>query len=100
MFPIPDKFEPTNNYVQLELFPMTPEQTIRIRMDEMDSRFRDLKKTTVEKTERLRKGQYAEIGALKKRCLSLEERLEAIERGLCRNELVKNDCEVFHMAVM
>lgn len=34
-------------------------------------------------TTKVRKGTYAEIGALKKRVLELEERLEILERNIC-----------------
>lgn len=46
----------------------------------LEKSIEDIKKST----ERVRKGTYAEIGALKKRVLELEERLQIIERNICK----------------
>ncbi len=37
-----------------------------------------------ESGDKVRKGTYAEINRLKKMCLELEERLEIIERNICK----------------
>lgn len=89
MFPIPEKFEPTNNYVQLELFEPTFEMCMEVRM-----------KTVEQKCEKYRKAQFGKITRAEKRITELEERLSIIERGLCRNELIKNDCEILSIGVI
>lgn len=87
MFPIPKEFEP--KYHQLEFFEASFETCMNVRM-----------KTVEEKCEKYRKAQFGKITRAEKRITELEERLAILERGLCRNEIIKKDCEVFEMAVM
>ena len=76
------------NYTQLRLFPPTQHEIYMARITELEA-----------KLERQRKGQFGEIGRSKKRIKELEERLEILERGLCKGDIVKKDCEIFSMAI-
>ncbi len=61
--------------IQLDFF----RSNIDCEMDALRIEFASVKASG----EKVRKGTYAEIGALKKRVMELEERLNNIERGLC-----------------
>ena len=52
-----------------------------------------------ESLNKVRKGQFAKIGELKKMYQSVYDDLEIIKSGLCKNEL-KPKCEIFEMALM
>ncbi len=62
---------------QLDLF-KSPEES---RMDELEKSFAIVK----ESCNKVRKGQYAKIGELKKILIDMENRLSLIERNICRN---------------
>jgi len=82
-------------YIQMSLFPPTFEEIITIRVNEFERKIREIDRKTIDKTERLRKGQYAKIGALEKRCKDLEERLQIMERHICQSSRQeKNECEI------
>ena len=52
-----------------------------------------------ESVNKIRKGQFAKIGELRKMCQSHHDDLEIIKSGLCKNEL-KPKCEIFEMALI
>lgn len=61
--------------IQLDFFQEPPSEVEIFRLD-----IKELEALI----HRVRKGTYAEIGSLKKRVLSLEERLDIIERHICK----------------
>ena len=52
-----------------------------------------------ESVNKIRKGQFAKIGELRKMYQELHDDLEIIKVGLCKNEL-RSKCEIFEMALM
>jgi len=54
-----------------------------------------------ESVSKIRKGQFAKIGELRKMYQALHDDLEIIKAGLCKGELQpKSTCEIFEMALM
>jgi hypothetical protein len=54
-----------------------------------------------ESLNKIRKGQFAKIGELRKMYQSIHDDLEIIKSGLCKGELQqKSTCEIFEMALM
>ncbi len=62
---------------QFDLFLPKPEEIDFVKSD---------LKETIELIHRVRKGQYAKIGEIKKMQIEMMERLDIIERNLCRGE--------------
>lgn len=79
--------------VQLRLFPLTEVEILTRRVIQFEERM-------TEKLEAQRKGQFGKIGRNEKLLKEILERLEILEAGLCRNELVQKPCEIFEMALM
>lgn len=67
---------------QLDLF-KTPEEC---RMEALEKEVDRLRISL----DRQRKSQFAKIGEQTKEILELRERLDVIERGLCKNEITPN----------
>lgn len=51
-----------------------------------------------ESLNKVRKGQFAKIGQLRKDYDQLKEDLEIIKRGICQGKPVMHECEVIEMA--
>lgn len=64
--------------IQFDFFEPIPSETDMMRMDIKDIH---------ESTEKVRKKLFAENGQLKKRVNELENRLEILERNICRGTL-------------
>lgn len=79
--------------MQLRLFPLTEIEILTRRVMQFEERM-------TEKLEAQRKGQFGKIGRNEKLLKEILERLEILEAGLCRNELVSKPCEIFEMALM
>lgn len=78
-------------YVQLELFPRTKEEILTYRVLESDKKVKEL----ADKLDRQRKAQFAKIGAIHKAMDELFERLNVMEKGICKGELqVKDESEL------
>lgn len=83
--------EMTVNYVQLRLFPLTPEEILLARVNELE-------KTLTEKLERQRKCQFGKIGRNDKKIDDVDQRLAWIEKWICENNYQpERTCEVLEM---
>ena len=72
-------------HTQLRLFPLTGEEILLARVNELE-----------QKLERQRKGQFGKIGRTEKQLRELEERFVWIEKAICQGETVQK-CEILEM---
>lgn len=70
-----------NAIVQFDLFEPIPDEIELLRLD-----FKAAIDACINSSHKVRKGIYAENGALKKRVTSLEERLAIIESNICQTK--------------
>ncbi len=75
----------TPTHTQLRLFPLTGEEILLARVNELE-----------QKLERQRKGQFGKIGRTEKQLRELEERFVWIEKAICHGETVQQ-CEILEM---
>lgn len=79
--------------VQLRLFPLTEVEILTRRVIQFEQYI-------TEKLEAQRKGQFGKIGRNDKLLKEILERLEILEAGICRNELIQKPCEIIEMKLM
>lgn len=53
-----------------------------------------------ESVNKIRKGQFAKIGELRKLYQALYDDMEILKAGICKAELIQKPCEILEMSVM
>ena len=75
------------SHTQLRLFPLTVEEILLARVNELEA-----------KLERQRKAQFGKIGRNDKKITDVDTRLAWIEKWICEtNYQPKNECEILEM---
>ena len=73
----------------------TEHEQLLLFEEPLDVKVKNELKKLKDSNDRSRKAQFAKIGDVRKRCDDLEQRLQAIERGLCQSALHPNaSCEI------